>query len=182
MKKFWKSAWGIALGTALFSFMLTLLSDCLAEKPVFSTIVSIITTVIDKIVFVLNFNLKLWWVLLVLVVLFVLRICYANIRANADTPKAKPSFMDYTEDVIDGWHIKWFWEKDYSGLYGISSIYPICNHCKTPLIRQSFEPLSCPRCKRRYHKTFPDDHQFKVMIHDNIDKGLLPEIESKQWN
>jgi len=63
-KKFYKSPWVISIGTTVFSLFLTIIYDYSKEKPVLSTIGDIFITIWKFILAVLNFHVRIWWLLI----------------------------------------------------------------------------------------------------------------------
>lgn len=179
LKKFLLNPWTIALGGALFSFALSFLGDSIRGEKLFSTFVLVITWVWDVIFSFLTFELKAWWVLLGIVVIFFgLWIYFKILDAKQSTPQ-EPLFLSYTQDDILGYRFEWEWKKDYSGKYGADNIRPICTKCGTPLVREyhGMSRFKCLRCDKQYQKSYPDEGHVKMMIHDNVRIKFFSEKE-----
>jgi len=171
--KWLKSPWGVSIGTALFSFLLTVGYDVLKEKPILSTIVSIIDAVRLFIIRLMNYQLRVWWVLLGL--LFVVIILYIITKAFSvkDSNSQVPSFMNYTTDNISGWDWSWDWEKGYDGKYGVVNLHPVCPKCSTPLIqeRDYSSTAKCLRCDFTENRSVPNFEHITMLIYDNVKRS-----------
>lgn len=177
MKKFvnWlKSPLGIGVETTILGFLLTVSYDFLKNKPVLNTITTILTAIWQFALNILNFELKVWWVLLCIIVL--LAIFYVIVKIS---DFRKPDFIKYIKDSINGWHWEWRWEKNYYGKYSIEDLHPVCPKCDTPLVEKYDHQYdeynnfhSCLRCNYTTDKRLPDFNHIKVIICDNIKRNL----------
>lgn len=70
MKKFLKSPWTIGISTTLLGFILTVGYDLIKGKQVFTTIGKFFSMLWSWIITFLTLDLKVWWVLLGIAVLF----------------------------------------------------------------------------------------------------------------
>ncbi|MDU1604713.1 MAG: hypothetical protein E6845_17285 [Clostridium sp.] len=170
-KKWIKSPWAISIGTAIFSFILTTIYDYSKSKPVFSTIIGILLSIWNSIIWVLNFNIKVWWLIIVISVAIV--IIYVVIILKKEEI-IEPDFCDYKEDKFRIWRWSWEWKFNYSKKsWFISNLTAHCPNCDTSLIdynniyEQGFE---CPRCD--YKSDFKCEEPYKIerIILDNIEK------------
>ena len=178
MKKFLKNPWTIAIGAAIFSFMLTVLRDIISGEQILSTVSSIFSVVGNGIVSFLNFNLKVWWVLVGLAVIFVALWCISNFFSVKETLE----FLSYTQDTIQGWKWEWTWKKDIYGKFDVSGLHPICSKCGTPLVRSQryYGGLECLRCGKEYEKELPELDYVKMMIVDNVRRNLYSKAGNNQ--
>jgi len=168
--KWLKSPAGISVGSTVLAFILTVIYDFLKNKPVLTTILIILKAIVKFFSSILNFQLKIWWVLLgIAFVIFILYIIYKVLEIKYSTTNLPP-FMNYTEDIILHWSWKWVWEKQYDGKYDIEYLRPICPRCNTPLICNYFS-YRCPRCNHEAHSDIPDLDTVKIMIMDNVEKA-----------
>lgn len=106
MKKWIKSPWGISIGTAIFSLLLTMGYDYSKDKPVLTTIWNVIVWVWDLTLTILNFNLKIWW-LLVAIGLFIFILYIIDKFKKEET--FKPDFYSYREGKFKKWKWTWGW-------------------------------------------------------------------------
>ena len=169
IKKFFKNPWTIGIGTAVFSFLLTVFYDLIKQKPILSTIENIFNAIGNGIWSFLNFDLKIWWILIgVAIVILALWLYSKYLDTKKETP---PLFLEYTKDEILDFKWEWEWVKNYSGKYEAQNICPICKKCGTPLVRKRFGDvygLECLRCGQMENQELPDEGYIKMMIHDNV--------------
>lgn len=167
-----KSPWTISIGTATFSLLLTMGYDFLKEKPVLTTVWVVIKWIANLIWAVLNFNLKVWWII-GSVFLFILITILINRFKKKET--LKPVFYAYREDRLKRW--KWTWDWNFSkseNAWLVSGMKAHCPKCDTPMINHSsIYSLSylCPRCDFRADDSDCDDpNKIEMIILDNVDR------------
>ena len=66
------SPWGVGLGTTLFSFLLTLTNDYFKKTPFLTTVGNLVKKIINFTVFILNFKVKIWIILAIIILLFLI--------------------------------------------------------------------------------------------------------------
>lgn len=165
---------GIALWSALITVAVPIGYDLLKGKPVFSTIWSILKAIWSFIIAFLNFELRVWWILIGLTVLFCALYIIVKINDVKNTGNNEPPFLRYTKDYLMEWKWEWYWEKGYDGKYSIKQLHPICPHCGTPLV-QSYAfnmGIACPRCNYKATANMPDPDHIKVLITDNAKRKI----------
>lgn len=172
MKEWIKSPWGISLGTAIFSLLLTVGYDYSKQKPILTTIWNIVVWVWNLIIRVLNFNLKIWWII-VAVGLFIF-ILYIIDKFKQDD-SFKPDFYSYREGRFKRWRWTWEWKFSQSkNAWVISNMKAHCPNCDTPMIEHSSiygYSFDCPRCDYRASDSQCDEpHKIERIILDNIDR------------
>lgn len=172
MKKWIKSPWGISIGTAIFSLLLTMGYDYSKDKPVLTTIWNIIVWIWDLIMTILNFNLKIWW-LLVAIGLFIFILYIINKFKKQET--FKPDFYSYREGKFKRWKWSWGWTWSQSkNAWLISDMKAHCPNCNTPMIEHSSMyglSFDCPRCDFRANDSQCDEpYKIERIIFDNIDR------------
>lgn len=172
MKKWIKSPWGISIGTALFSLLLTMGYDYSKRKPILSTIWNILVWIWDFIIIILNFNLKVWWIILA-IGLYIFVIYLIDKFKKEET--FKPDFYSYREGRFKRW--KWTWEWKWNQLKNAWTIYNLranCPNCDTPMIEHSSMyglSYDCPRCDFHANDNQCDEpHKIERIILDNIDR------------
>jgi hypothetical protein len=177
LKRWIKIPLGISMTSTLFGLVIpTVIIDLFKSKPILTTIWWVITIVWKGILNFLNFNLKVWWVITGVVALFLGLYIYIKVDDFFNADKNKASFLKYTQDTIFGWKWSWTWEKQYDGKYHIEHLHPICSVCDTPLVSTDlYGSITCPRCKKRLFSECPNFDTIKVMITDNVKKGLTPQ-------
>lgn len=172
-KEHWiKSSWAISIGTAIFSLLLTMVYDYLKEKPILTTVWEILKWLGNFVWTILNFDLKVWWLLLAVVSFILIIILIANVKKEKTF---KPDFYSYREGKFKRWRWTWGWQwSDSENAWGISDLKAHCPNCDTPMIKHSsFYGLSfdCPRCEFRAEDSQCDEpHKIERIILDNIDR------------
>lgn len=160
-------------GTITTGIVSSVVADKIKGESLLYTLKYCIATLFDAIIYFLNLNIKVWWiiafVLLTIIILYLVSILY---RKEDTTPKGR-AIDKYTSDVINGIHWKWKWV-DGGGKVYVDSLEACCRYCKTPLIeldmygRYSHE---CPRCSHQFNDV--DKYRASVLIADNANKGLF---------
>jgi len=149
IKKWLKSSWGISIGTAIFSFLLTLGYDVLKDKPVFSTIWMILKAIGKFFVAFLNFELKVWWIIVGIII--IIGIIYALYKGYDKKEETKPAFLKYKNDYFKHWRWSWEWKwSDYKNAWCVSNLTAHCPKCDTAMVDHSsyYDGIrfACPRC------------------------------------
>lgn len=170
--KWTKDPWTISIATAVFSLLLTMGYDYSKSKPILTTIWSILKWIGNFILNILNFDLKVWW-LIVGVLIFILIIFIISKFQKQDS--FNPDFYNYREGRFKKWRWTWTWEWNNSkNAWQISNMKAHCPNCDTPLIEHSnIYGLSfdCPRCDFRASDSECDEpHKIERIILDNIDR------------
>ena len=171
-EKLIKSPWIIGFGTTIFGFLLTMLNDYSKKEPILTTIWLIIKWIGNLIWTLLNFDLKVWWVILTIAFLFLLLYIIDKFKKEEIF---KPVFFNYREDKFKKW--KWTWDYEFNNskkMWVISKLKAHCPNCDTPMIdhSNSYEILfECPRCDFNARDS-QCDVPFKIesLIIDNVER------------
>ena len=172
-KSWIKSPWTISIGTAICSFVLTVVYDYSKDKPILSTVGYLVKTIWNFIKSILNFELKIWWILVA--ILAFIGIVYL-IDKLKDDESFKPDFCNYKEGVFKHWRWTWGWVwNTHKNTWTISDLKAHCPRCNTPMIDQSSRYMlgfDCPRCDYRASDVDECDipHKIERIILDNIDR------------
>ena len=172
MRRFRKSTWALALVPVILSAILTAIYDAIKDKPILSTLWIWIKTFCSWVVSFLNFELKVWWVLLgIALIIFVL---FIIIKLSENTDKFKPEFASYKEDIFAGWKWSWEWHfNTYKGSWQVDNLQAHCPECDTPMFHDDYDRnFQCPRCGFRTdcfseHK---NRHEVEAIIIDNVNR------------
>lgn len=173
-KKWIKSPWTISIGTAIFSFLLTMVRDYFKSKPIFTTILQILKELWNFIILVLNFNIKVWWLLVGIIIIIVIICLIASFKQDKTK---KPDFYNYRDGKFKFWRWSWNWQFSYSrNAWCISNLAAHCPNCDTPLIDSSNiyngAMFECPRCDFNARDSKCDDPtKIERIILDNIERG-----------
>lgn len=167
-----KSPWTISIGTAMFSLFLTVVYDYSKNKPILSTMWKILKAVFNFFISILNFNIKVWWLLAAIIALILT--IYLIDRFKQDE-NFRPDFCNYREGKFKRWRWTWNWKWSRSvNAWVISDLTAHCPNCDTPLIENvSIYELSydCPRCDFRASASQCDEpHKIERIILDNINR------------
>lgn len=171
-EKWTKAPWTISIATAIFSFLLTMGYDYSKSKPIWTTIWTILKWIGNLFWSILNFDLKVWW-LLVGTLIFVLIIFIISKFQKEES--SKPDFYNYREGKFKKWRWTWSWEWSNSkNAWRISNLKAHCPNCDTPLIEHSNiygSIFDCPRCDfRASGNQCEEPHKIERIVLDNIDR------------
>lgn len=175
MKKIVKNPWVLGIGTTVIGgVILSFVLDWVKGTDWLSTFKAVINFIVKVIVSFLNFELKVWW-LLIAVVLIILGMFVIAKVSNAKPENEKPSFLTYTKDSVLGYTWEWEYMKGYDGKYSISNLRPVCSKCGMILKQSGMYGLQmeCLRCNtsQRWECSYLTDAQ--MLIEDNIRKNYL---------
>ena len=173
MKKFFQNSWFIGIATGIIaSFLSTLIIDIVKKISLLSTLKAVLVFVWKCIISFLNFDIKVWWLLIAVGVLaFVLWIIVKYNDAKEENDRL--AFLNYTQDSFNGQWWEWTWKKNWEGKYAVDCLHPICNKCKTALIQEYdyYEKFRCPRCNLFIKCYSKDMTAAETLIYDNIKKN-----------
>ena len=176
MKRFLKSAWTISIGsTVIGGLLLTILLDVVQKISILSTLKSILEFLWKCIISFLNFEIKLWWLLVAVGLLFVVLWIIVKFYDAKGTP-SHSSFLNYTQDFISGYWWEWSWKKNWDGQYEVDGLHPICGKCKTIFLptHNFYGQLKCPRCHETTRLDSSVEDEVLVLIYDNAKKNNFP--------
>lgn len=171
MKKFLKSPWTIGISTTLLGFILTVVYDLIRDKQIFTTVGKYFSTLWGLIIVFLTLDLKLWWVLLGISVLFFA--LYIIVKIYEQKEEIKPDFTNYTQDHFRLWNWSWNWEwNSYGKKWYITNLHAHCPKCDTPMHHDNHEDIfQCPRCRfRAEYGNHEKSYEVEAVILDNINK------------
>lgn len=175
--KFIMNPWTISVGSGLFVLLVTVVIDVVSADKIFSTIKKIMGTIWSAILAFLNFELKVWWLLIGIAMLMLGLYIWVKYLDQKQAVSNKPKFLEYTHDTILGYKWKWIWGKDTFGRYNIMQLHPICSHCDTPLVDSPMGysgRYTCLRCNNSTNRPMPDLEHVKMMIRDNVRRRYFP--------
>lgn len=150
MKKFLKSPWTIGISTTLLGFILTVGYDLIKGKQVFTTIGKFFSMLWSWIITFLTLDLKVWWVLLGIAVLFF--VLYAVAKISEPKEQVKPAFTNYTQDRFRLWKWSWNWEwSSYHKQWHVANLHAHCPQCDTPMNHDQYRNYDYQH--RRFQKS-----------------------------
>lgn len=171
--------WAITIGGGIIvGLAVSFIQDFQQQQLVFSTLLSWGKSIWHWIILFLNFNIKVWWLLVgicgLICVIILLTWLYNLFHTQDNT--IQPDFLSYTQDTLCGWRCEWNWERTYNGQYQIQNLRLICSACSTPLINNQgyMNKIHCIRCNKEYSlDNYPDEKELCILIEDNVRKGLF---------
>src|SRR5688572_19870512 len=116
--------WGT--GTTIGVLVLAVLSNVIAEKvkdvPILSSITQAFTWLTGRVVYLLNYPVKVWVVLAVIAGLLLL---YYAIKATYKIELKYPDWINYKKGILRYWKWSWDWEKTTDS-WEITKLTPFC--------------------------------------------------------
>ncbi len=175
MKKFLKNPWTLGIGTTVIGgIALSFILDWVKGVDWLSTLKAVGSCVLNAIISFLNFELKVWWILIA-VALFFLALVFIAKYYDAKTKNEKPSFLSYTKDSVLGYTWEWEYSKGYDGKYTIENLHLICPECGMILKHEGSYgyQLECLRCNKTFIFQNVSRSDAQMLIEDNIKKNYL---------
>lgn len=176
MKKFAKNPWVLGIGTTVIGgVLLSSVLDWITGVDCLSTLKIVVKFIVDTIVAFLNFELKVWWVLVAVALIIVVLIIIAKFF-DAKEKNTPIPFLNYTKDSAMGYTWEWEYRETYEGKYTITNLYPVCSKCGM-ILKQGYTgygmEMKCLRCNtsQSWENHYRTDAQ--MLIEDNIKKNYL---------
>jgi hypothetical protein len=172
------------VGVLLLGVGSTFLADWFKSLSFLTTLKGVFFWLWNGVIWLLNFEIKVWWLLIGIVVIAGIILFIVSIPKSS----IEPEYLQYKQEVFEKWLWKWDWHFNGSR-YKVSNLHPCCPVCETPLILQSsgWHSISgyvCPRGHSLEKQTgivvarqdpyTEDIHKIEVLIIDNVNKGLFP--------
>jgi hypothetical protein len=163
IKNFLSTPWGISIGTTVFGVLFTLFVDYIRSKPGLSTLKMIVSSVCTFFVSILNYKLKLWWVIIAIVVTL---ITFYLILRISEGKVDSPTYTKYKSDTFKVWKWSWEWKQSsYDKRWQVSNLTAYCPKCGHSLL-QSYDLLygysfQCPMCNF-YSRDETEEHPVKI--------------------
>jgi len=169
LKKIRDSKWALAIIPTILGTLLTLVVDVIKKADIFSTLKSVFFALWRCIINFLTFEVKVWWIIITLILLFL--VLWIAVKIADKKELSKPEWMKYTEDHFVDWKWSWKWEKNYLGSYQVSNLVAHCPKCDTPMRHDDYDTaFHCPRCKFESRRHSDNRNDIMVVIYDNADK------------
>lgn len=175
MKKFTRNPWILGIGTTVIGgVLLSFVMDWINKVDWLTTLKTALQFIGHAIVVFLNFEIKVWWLLVAIAILFVLLVVYVKILDTKEKSNPIP-FLSYTTDSVLGYTWEWDYKQTYDGNYSINNLHPVCSKCGMRLKQGGLYGLDmeCIRC--RTTKKWDDDYLIdaQMLIEDNIKRNYL---------
>lgn len=157
------------IGGVLLSFVL----DGIKGIGLWSTLATVTRFVINSIIYFLNINLKVWWVLLAVAILFA-ALLFISKALDEKEKKASPTFLTYKRDTMFGYGWEWNYKETYEGKYIITDLHAICPKCGMRLKQGGLFGTEkvCIRCNTSMHWENELLTDVEMMIEDNIKNSI----------
>lgn len=175
MKKLIRNPWVLGIGTTVIGgVLLSFVTDWIKGINWLSTLKTATKCIINVAGIFLNYELKVWWVLVSIAVvgliLIIVKIFESKLKNDT------PDFLNYTGDYVLGFMWEWDYTKTYDGRFTISNLRPVCSKCGMRL-KQGYTgygmEMKCLRCNASHSW---EDHyrtDARMLIEDNIKKNYL---------
>jgi hypothetical protein len=178
-RKWSTNPWLLAIVPVILGPLLTMPVDAMKARPLWTTLAQCWYWFWGQLISFLNYNIRVWWLLVGFFSLLILRIVASFFRSDPSTSNRKsdaPSFTSYKEDVFIKWKWKWRWEyKASKGAWCPVDITPYCPKCHSKLMDRSSSwgpQYECPRCDfRATEYTSEDPDKIGYLIIDNLDRS-----------
>lgn len=169
--------WTVSVGSGLLILLVTVAIDYFSAEKIFTTFQKMLTFIWSTILTFLNFEIKVWWLLIGIAVLFSGLYTYSKYLNRKESLPDEPEFLNYTQDTILNYKWAWSWEKGPHGMYYVDHLHPICSQCNTPLVigRAEFGGVyTCLRCNTDTNHPLPRLENVEMLILDNVNKECFP--------
>lgn len=103
VKNFLMNPWTVGVGTGLIVLLVTIVVDWISNEKIFNTLSKAVVAVWKGILISLNFELKIWWILVGLAFIVLSVFILYRITATRQQKQPAPPFLDYTSDSILGY-------------------------------------------------------------------------------
>lgn len=160
----------VGLITTVFGFLLTVVYDFWKEKPILTTLVAMFKSLVRLAWRILDFDLKVWWILAFVFLLIVVASIINKLRKEED---AQPDFLSYREDQFKNWKWTWSWRlSSRTNKYVISDLNAHCPKCDTQMMGRYDDYsllFTCPRCEfTAMNEQCDQPSKVETIIFDNI--------------
>lgn len=170
-----------AILCAILGILFTMGYDNFKSKPLLSTIWQVVKGVWNFIISALNFNLKVWWLIVGIIIIIAIIYLVTKFR-QGEKETVRPDFWNYREGKFKRWRWTWDYKLNYSGkAWNISDLTAHCPNpnCDTSLIDYSSNihglRFDCPRCTFRASDDQCDEpYKIEMVIRDNIKRKIYP--------
>lgn len=155
------------LGSIVLALIASFIYDGIKHLPLLSGLKAFVSWFWSD---VLRLKLELWVIVISFLVIYLI---YKLI--NAKRRNDLPKFVNYTQDLFEGYNWTWYWYfNTNSGKWQTSQITPLCPDCQT-LMHYKYGLLNCyqancPRCGYQIGR-IKSKEDIDALIIDNIRKN-----------
>lgn len=154
-KSFWSNPWTIGIGTTVLATFILKLIDVIADTTILSSIW-------HGIKLFSNLNIKVWWVLILLVALFLIGLILSRIPVKESIQEQR--WLQFTQMKYKDILVKWNYQKLYGNNYEING-YKFC--CPKDGCELHYD--RCPVCHAYYSAGNIDISEVQKVILHKID-------------
>lgn len=172
LAKWYKSTFIIAgILPIITAIVASLLYDSIKGISILSTFKSAITFICNWTLVLINFEVKVYWVLIFIFAVVII----IYIIGRWSIPSTDPEFLNFKEAKPK--KLKWSWEYELdkvSNNYKLVNLQAHCDSCDTLLVftfsvYETYLGADCPRCERNYKANQIDDkNSIQRIIDDDI--------------
>lgn len=89
--------WTVTIGGGLIiSVVISVINDFVKKEQVFNTINTILLKIYKLLLAILNYRIKVWWLLLGVIILISIFFVFVKYLDHTQTMSTKPEFLEYT--------------------------------------------------------------------------------------
>ena len=173
MKRFLKNPWTLGIGTTVIGgIALSFILDLVKGVDWLSTLKAVANFIFNAVVSFLNFELKVWWILIA-VAMIILALVFVAKYYDEKAKNEALSFLSYTKDSVLGYSWEWEYSKGYDGKFSITNLRPVCSQCGMALKQCGMygQQMECLRCNKTYVWNNSMQNDALMLIDDNIKKN-----------
>lgn len=104
MKRLLKHPVIVAIIPVILSFILTVLYDMVKNRQLLSTAKNILSFIINCVTSFLQFNIKVWWIVVAMVIIIGILFILFKIGNAKNYKQSNPLWIQYQKDSINGWN------------------------------------------------------------------------------
>ncbi|WP_276345634.1 hypothetical protein [Daejeonella sp. JGW-45] len=176
------AGWKVAIVSSLLLAPIgSLIYDMIKAKPILSTFQAWVSSIYSWIVWLLNYPIKTWYILVVVSVVVIIIVIAGVLMTDK---KHSPDFIDYKIDKLKNWYWSWdYWYNSTQLKYNIINLMPYCGKCQMIMLERR-DPVTyyCPKCEFQHDSgsynfgpnKWEEKMDIEALILDNIDKKRYP--------
>ncbi len=177
IKLYLKNPWTVTIiGGSIAGTLSSLIVDLVKGVNFFSTLYNLIVSTYNWLIIFLNFDLKIWWILIGIIILIGILFLLTNKKSLNDN-ESSMNFLKYNNDFINNY--SWKWSYDYNSIskkYQLGKTFLLCSKCNTKMYESGLayaNYFECPRCQTKTHFNAQNDiNNIRRIISDNIERNI----------
>jgi hypothetical protein len=178
--KWYNTPWFLGVGvTVVGGLILSGILDLFKNVTITTTLKKTAFWTFYNLLAVLNYNAKVWWVIIALFVIYLIWFIFNKVNSPTEYDEVfiKPDWINYKKDKLKKW--TWIWDYSYNNIskqYDIVNMRPYCESCKIAMIQNyGYAYYSCPKCDKEYPSPsgyWESESVVKALIIDKVDKEM----------